>query len=143
MRKINKIIIHCSDSWFGDRDLIDSWHRERGWNGIGYHFVITNGYPTYKDWKSQKYRSDIDGLIETGRPLDVIGAHCKGHNKDSIGICLIGKRLFSWKQISALQKLIKDLLDTYGHLEVYGHYEFNPYKTCPNIDMKWLRSILH
>jgi N-acetyl-anhydromuramyl-L-alanine amidase AmpD len=141
-RKINKIIIHCSDSWYGNAAIIDKWHRQRGFNQIGYHFVIPNGYATYEDWKGQKYNPELDGLIEEGRDIEIVGAHCKGHNKDSIGICLIGKRLFSGNQIHALLKVIKAMTDIYGPLNIYGHYEFNPHKTCPNIDMDWLRGIL-
>lgn len=76
MRKITEIIIHCSATTEG-KDFtvedIDRWHRQRGFNGIGYHFVI--------------YR---DGSIHAGRSKRQIGAHCKGHNTISIGICYIG-----------------------------------------------------
>jgi N-acetylmuramoyl-L-alanine amidase len=87
MRKlsnIKKIIIHCSDSEFGDVKIIDQWHKARGWRGCGYHYVITNGVLTH----GKPYNNDHDGLIQPGRPLRDIGAHCKGHNHDSIGICL-------------------------------------------------------
>ena len=76
MRIIKEIIIHCSatkenkDYTVAD---IDRWHRARGFRKIGYHFVI--------------YRN---GDIHVGRSLSEIGAHCKGHNAISIGICYIG-----------------------------------------------------
>lgn len=76
MRKIKEIIIHCSATREG-RDYtvadIDRWHRERGFFCIGYHFVI--------------YR---DGSIHVGRSVEEVGAHCKGHNTVSIGVCYIG-----------------------------------------------------
>ncbi len=76
MRQITEIILHCSDTVEG-RDYtvedIDRWHKNRGWRSIGYHYVI--------------YR---DGTVHEGRPLKQIGAHCKGHNYHSIGICYIG-----------------------------------------------------
>ena len=76
MRKITKIIVHCSATPEG-RDYtvadIDRWHRQKGWNGIGYHFVI--------------YR---DGSVHTGRDVEVMGAHCTGQNANSIGVCYIG-----------------------------------------------------
>ena len=83
MRAIDAIIIHCSATRAG-QDLrakdIDQMHRARGFNQIGYNFVI-----------------DLDGTVETGRPLSVDGAHCntKGfsnvsYNKHSVGICYIG-----------------------------------------------------
>ena len=76
MRKITEIIIHCSATKEGmdfTVEDIDRWHRKRGFNGIGYHFVI--------------YR---DGSIHAGRSKNLIGAHCKGHNAHSIGICYVG-----------------------------------------------------
>ena len=76
MRTINEIIIHCSDTEEGQNFTaadIDRWHRAKGWNEIGYHFVI-----------------DIDGTIERGRRLYKVGAHCKYHNQNSIGVCYIG-----------------------------------------------------
>ena len=79
MRKITEIIIHCADTP-ERRDVraadIRKWHvKDNGWNDIGYHYVI-----------------DLDGTIEAGRDLETIGAHCKGHNQNSIGICYIGGR---------------------------------------------------
>ncbi|HHD11115.1 MAG TPA: hypothetical protein ENK42_01615 [Deltaproteobacteria bacterium] len=83
MRRIDKIIIHCSASDFGSAALIDRWHRERCWRMIGYYYVILNGYR-----KKGRYNKDDDGLIEPGRPIEEIGAHCRGQNRTSIGICL-------------------------------------------------------
>ncbi len=135
---IKKIIIHCSDSEFGDLDLIDKWHKERGWSKCGYHCVITNGIIQ----PGKSYNSDLDGLVQEGRPLDQIGAHCKGYNKDSIGICLIGKHHFTGKQLyGALPDLIFKLkvLGIYAS-NIYGHCEFSG-KTCPNIDPALIRKI--
>lgn len=76
MRKINLIIIHCTATIEG-RDYtvstIDSWHRQRGFDCIGYHYVV--------------YR---DGTVHEGRPVAKVGAHCAGHNANSIGVCYIG-----------------------------------------------------
>ena len=73
MRKISKIIIHCSATPEG-KDFtvkdIDRCHRQRGFRSIGYHFVI--------------YR---DGTVHRGRDIEEVGAHCVGHNLSSIGIC--------------------------------------------------------
>lgn len=135
MRQIKKIIVHCSDSDdsldFGFND-INEWHRERGWlspSGIscGYHFIIRRF-----------------GAIEKGRPLEEIGAHCKGQNSDSIGICVIGRKKFDPVQIDVLYKKINDLRALYKiPIEnVFGHYEFEPNKTCPNMDMVRLRAEL-
>ena len=77
MRKIDKIIIHCSATKEG-RDIstetIRSWHvKGRGWRDIGYHLVI-----------------ELDGSLKVGRPLHKIGAHTLGENEHSIGICYVG-----------------------------------------------------
>ena len=107
MREINKIIIHCSDSEFGSKKLIDKWHKERGWDGCGYHYVITNGIDDYM----VKYNKNHDGLVQEGRPIEKMGAHVKGHNKDSIGICLIGKSNFTPAQLYvSLPQLLRDLM---------------------------------
>lgn len=62
MKTIDAIIIHCSATRAG-QDLrakdIDRMHRVRGFNQIGYNFVI-----------------DLDGTVENGRPLSIDGAHC-------------------------------------------------------------------
>ncbi|WP_121022773.1 N-acetylmuramoyl-L-alanine amidase [Helicobacter vulpis] len=74
-RQIKKIIIHCSATKEGKNFKaadIDLWHKQRGFNKIGYHYVI-----------------GLDGLVERGRGLDEVGAHAQGHNYDSIGICYI------------------------------------------------------
>ncbi len=134
MRRIDKIIIHCSASDFGSAALIDRWHRERGWRMIGYHYVILNGYR-----KKGRYNKDDDGLIEPGRPIEEIGAHCRGQNRTSIGICLIGNYLFSEKQLfHSLPALVRELMERFelGLDDVYGHREFTRYKTCPNFDAK-------
>jgi N-acetyl-anhydromuramyl-L-alanine amidase AmpD len=106
MREINKIVIHCSDSKIGNAVMIDKWHRDRGWAGIGYHFVIGN------DSKIEGL-SFYDGRIEMGRPINKSGAHVRGHNSTSIGICLIGKPgEFTLKQLKAAKLVCSNL----GHL---------------------------
>jgi N-acetyl-anhydromuramyl-L-alanine amidase AmpD len=135
MRPIKKIIIHCSDS---DDSLdigkteIDEWHRQRGFLSesglsIGYHFVVRRS-----------------GLIELGRPISEVGAHVSGHNSNSIGICWVGRKVQTEKQKQELFKLVKSLLVQYKLevTDVYGHYEFNPDKTCPNLDMNRFRAEL-
>lgn len=139
MRKIDKIIIHCSDSSFGSAKLIDQWHKEKGFDGIGYHFVITNGVLT----KNAKYEPDNDSLIQVGRDINDIGAHCRGHNEYSIGICLIGKAMFTGLQFDTLFKMLKSLMNLYDLSEnyIFGHNEFSK-KTCPNIDINFIKKFI-
>ena len=138
MREINKIIVHCSDSDFGDAATIDRWHKERGWDGIGYHRVITNGVIK----PHANYNLAHDGLTQTGRNIKKQGAHCYGQNRDSIGICLIGRHHFTAKQLYiALPNLLFYYMRKYGidDTQVFGHRDFNKNKTCPNIDTALIR----
>jgi len=139
-RPINLIVVHCSASEWGSRDAIDKWHKDRGWNGIGYNYVITNGRKTNKNDFDLRY----DGRIENGRPLDQVPAHVKGLNSHSIGICLIGNHHFTKQQFAVLNGLLLDLMD--GHEvaldRVVGHCELDSGKTCPNFDMDVVRSEL-
>lgn len=122
MRNINEIIVHCADTP-DEKDFtvkdIDRWHRERGWSGCGYHWVIRK-----------------DGIVEIGRNVETIGAHCQGHNKNSIGICLIGRNEFNSKQLMALRNLVNELKAKFPTAGIFGHYEFNKGKTCPNFNVK-------
>ncbi|MDD9911637.1 MAG: N-acetylmuramoyl-L-alanine amidase [Alphaproteobacteria bacterium] len=127
MRKITHHIIHCSDSP-NHRDIgvktIRRWHTEpeprgNGWSDIGYHYVIRR-----------------DGTIELGRPLEIQGAHCKGHNNHSIGTCLVGRDEFTEAQFKSLRRLHKTLKAWLPQIKVAGHRDLNPNKTCPNFDVQ-------
>lgn len=128
MRKINEIIVHCSATPEG-RDYtvedIDRWHRKRGFVCIGYHYVI--------------YR---DGTIHAGRDVARVGAHCKGHNSRSIGICYIGgmdaqnrhpKDTRTDEQKKSLLSLLKHLRRQYPGAAIHGHRDFAN-KACPSFD---------
>lgn len=134
MRKINKIIIHCSASEFGNAQRIREWHLEKGWSDIGYHYVINNG----KVFKDDKINQIVqDGFIEKGRDDSIVGAHTQGQNSNSIGICLIGNKDFTKEQFNSLNTLLDSLLKAYNLTknDVYGHYNFSS-KTCPNFDVQ-------
>ena len=116
------VIVHCSDSSFGNAALITKWHVvERGFTTIGYHYVILNG------WLSPvKRHSYFNGHIETGRPLDddedmeldERGAHAFGYN-NSVGICLIGlSGNFTEAQLTGLSHLIAMLRIQFGGLGI-------------------------
>ena len=124
MRKITEIIIHCSATPRGVHHTvtdIDSWHRQRGFNKIGYHYVIY-----------------LDGSIHKGRPVEEIGAHCLGHNAHSIGVCYIGGLDEGFapcdtrtpQQRKALRELVVQLQQQYPGATVHGHNEFAD-KACP------------
>jgi len=118
---VKYIVIHCSDSPQGRGDnaeAIHRWHRERGWSGIGYHFVVLE-----------------DGTVENGRPVYWPGAHVMHHNTDTVGICLIGKNEFTASQTESLGWTIVELLDKFPDAEVKGHCDLDRKKTCPNFDV--------
>ena len=137
-RPVKNIIIHCSDSKFGDADLIKGWHREGGFDTIGYHYVILNGYAK----NTSVYIKHQNGMIEFGRDLDTPGAHVKGANEDSIGICLIGVDQFTQEQLISLESILVGLLGSVlcrhqnEKIRISGHNEWDKTKTCPNLDVK-------
>lgn len=122
MRDIKRIIIHCTATKEGqDFDVSDirRWHLANGWKNIGYHFVIK-----------------LNGDIQEGRNIQQAGAHTKGYNQDSIGICYIGgcdkdgkpKDTRTEEQKNALYCLVKTLMKKYGVSEVKGHRDYSPDK---------------
>ena len=131
MRKINKIIIHCSATPEGrEHDVADirRWHLKRGFNDIGYHYLI-----------------HIDGTIEEGRPINKQGAHCSGQNRGSIGICYVGgmskdmkkaKDTRTQAQKDSLIKLMHELIYKYNKdMTIHGHNEYSN-KSCPSFIVK-------
>lgn len=136
MRKIDTIAIHCSatkrSQKFGVAD-IRRWHKKKGWSDVGYHYVIKR-----------------DGTVEDGRPNQKAGAHVKGHNRNSLGICLIGgldkkkqpEYNFTSAQMKSLWTLVKALQDLYkvSSARVLGHRDFPKVKkACPCFDVQpWI-----
>lgn len=130
MRPIDRIIIHCSATPEGrevSAEEIRQWHRQRGFADIGYHFVVHR-----------------DGRVDTGRPLTQTGAHCRGHNKGSIGICYTGGLTADGKtpkdtrtdaQRTALYALVTLLRYRFPQATLHGHNEFAA-KACPSFDVR-------
>lgn len=128
MRTVTLIVVHCSanraDSVLRLTD-IDRVHRSLGWKGCGYHYVI----PT-------------DGTIEKGRDESEMGAHCRFHNRHSIGVCYIGglsadgipEDTRTEAQRVALRKLLENLHRKYPRALIVGHRDLNPQKACPCFD---------
>lgn len=129
MRRIRLIIVHCSANGAGCtlrcKD-IDRYHRSLGWTGCGYHYVI----PT-------------DGTVETGREEERVGAHCRNHNRHSIGVCYIGGLAADGRtptdtrtpeQRAALRKLLEALHRKYPEALIVGHRDLDARKACPCFD---------
>lgn len=136
-RRIDYIIIHCSDTPEGRNDTVDDirrWHtlpkpKGNGWADIGYNYVI-----------------HLDGSIHIGRDINKVGAHCEGYNANSIGICYVGGRTADMKQIKdtrttkqkeSLLNLLKMLRKVYPTAKIVGHRDLDKHgKTCPNFNPK-------
>lgn len=137
-REITEIIVHCSGtppSRQVDVETIKKWHTDsppkgNGWSDIGYHFVILR-----------------NGVLRTGRPVNRKGAHVRGHNDNSIGICLVGGKSeggvhefnFTPDQARTLRSLINGIQAGRAKpLKVLGHRDYDPSKDCPCFDVgKW------
>jgi len=138
MRKISKISIHTSDSAWGDVNAIRSWHLQKGWDDVGYHFIVKNGLIL-----PDLFIPSLNGHIDMGRPLNVTPAAVYGQNKEMIAICLIGKYgKYTAEQLMNAIKLCSDLIDEFNIPlnRIKGHYEYpNVHKTCPDMDMNNFR----
>ena len=128
-RPVKLIIVHCTATPAG-RDVtaadVDRWHRARGWSGIGYHWLVRP-----------------DGAVEAGRPESRPGAHCRGHNASSVGVCYVGGLAPDGRtpadtrtpaQRVALRKLVARLLERHPGAAVCGHRDLDPAKACPCFD---------
>lgn len=129
-REITEIILHCTATPEGKDYTVEQIRlchtapkpKGNGWSDIGYHYVV--------------YR---DGSVHPGRPVGVIGAHCSGHNSNSIGVCYVGgcaadgrtpKDTRTPQQAVALRELVESLLEKYPRATVHCHNEFAN-KACP------------
>jgi hypothetical protein len=139
-KTVDTIFVHCAatrPNWMHNRTFADkvaeitSWHLDRGWKTIGYHYVI-----------------DRDGKVAKGRSESVVGSHVAGHNTGSIGICLIGghgsnendpfEKNYTPEQAGALRDLIEDIKTRTPIKAVRGHNEVAA-KACPGFNVKrWL-----
>jgi N-acetylmuramoyl-L-alanine amidase len=129
-RTITEIIVHCTATPEGKDFTVDDirrWHKEQGWSDIGYHYVI--------------YR---DGSIHEGRDVKYSGAHCTGHNANSIGVVYIGgvskdgttaKDTRTKSQKRALLQVMRTLRAAYPSARIYGHRDFAK-KDCPSFDAR-------
>lgn len=141
------LVVHCSATRptqdIGVRE-ITQWHRQRGFDTVGYHYVIRR-----------------NGEVETGRPETAIGAHVKGHNARSLGVCLVGginaagkpESNFTDAQFESLKALLHQLQTRYPDARILGHRDLSPdkngdgkitpnefIKACPSFDISaWLK----
>lgn len=130
MRHIDKIILHCTATPEGRKTTvkeITAWHKARGFRTIGYHYVI-----------------QLNGVISRCRPENQMGAHCKGQNKNSIGISYVGgvekdgktpKDTRTPQQKHALRMLVETIQDNWPDSTIHGHYEFSS-KDCPSFKIE-------
>src|SRR5690606_18013952 len=122
---------HCAATPEGKDFTVDdirSWHKQRGFSDIGYHYVV--------------YR---DGRVMLGRPIGQIGAHVEGHNTGTIGICYIGGMTADSKtakdtrteaQRSSLLWLTSQLARKFRNVtKITGHNQYAA-KACPSFDVR-------
>lgn len=144
MRPINKIIVHHSatpDQKVLDLAAIRRYHMsQRGWLDIGYHFCIEN---------LKTSGGGVETVAVVGRPLSIKGAHARGHNHDSIGICVIGNYNIDFvpeKHFEQAAKLCASLCIVFGLTanNVYGHRDFAS-TDCPGklFDIERLRGRIY
>ena len=130
---VRYLVIHCAatppDMEIGVKE-IDRWHKAKGWFGCGYHYVINRA-----------------GELEHGRDINTIGAHARGYNHVSIGICLVGgvnennepEDNFNEGQMLQLEAVLEELQDIYPLAVIVGHNELDPHKECPSFNVqRWL-----
>ena len=125
---IKFLVVHCTDT-DDKKNLkaldIHKMHINFGWDGIGYHKIINRS-----------------GKIENGRPEFWMGAHVKGENNVSLGVCLVGKEKFTKNQFRSLEQVLRRWKVIYPSAKIVGHCDFkHTNKTCPNFNVKkWVRS---
>jgi N-acetylmuramoyl-L-alanine amidase len=133
MTRINRITVHYSAT-FPDqpvsRDIVDRWHRERGFSGgVGYHWLVLR-----------------DGTVQAGRPEGVTGAHVRGHNTGNIGVCWagglerasgpnVGVKNMTPAQERALVALLREIKGRYPQAEILGHRDLVATQ-CPGFDVR-------
>ena len=140
LNKIEIIVVQHSQRENDSLDFIKKRHMEnRKWEDNGYHFLISNGTMNTKN-----------GKLHIGRSEKFIGAHVYEHNRNSIGICLIGnfdEKKPSEKQMETLKEFLKEKMKEYNIKpeKILGHREFEGViKTCPGkmVDMGELRNMV-
>lgn len=151
MREIDLIVVHCSatkPTQHVNAAVIRGWHTSspKNWSDIGYHAVIAKS-----------------GMLEAGRPLERAGAHVRGHNKNSIGICMVGgidqvgqpQNNFTDAQFTTLRAYLDTLAHMYPNARIVGHRDLSPdidgdgeveewewLKSCPCFNVeKWLEEV--
>lgn len=129
---IEALIVHHSASPRDTTTLekIREWHKARGFDDIGYHWVI-----------------EADGALKSGRQIIYQGAHALGANSGTWGVCVVGdntKASEAWNaaQEDALIGLIRRLRVMLPAIRIHGHREVGTTKTeCPGLDFQaWLKN---
>lgn len=118
-REVTSFIVlhHSGVSGHHTVEDIHRWHLNKGWAGIGYHYFITK-----------------EGIVYECRPRNKVGAHTRGHNRNSVGICFEGnfnKEELTARQEKAAIKLLTLLSIAYPDAELRRHSDFNAQRSCP------------
>ena len=136
-RVITDIVVHCTASKENVKMTVDQIRRihmrDRGWSDIGYHYVVL-----------------LDGEVEPGRDVNLVGAHVSGYNSHSIGVVYVGgldkdgnpKDTRNELQKNALLNLLMKLKELYPKAKISGHRDFSPDKNKNGIiePHEWIKS---
>ena len=117
-----EIIVHHAESSHCSIEDINSWHKENGWAGVGYHYFVRK-----------------DGSIYKGRPDNAIGAHCQGSNTNTLGVCFEGSyntETMPEIQLEAGRELIAYLKDKYG-ISCVSRHKDHMSTDCPGNNFPW------
>ena len=134
LNKPNKVIVHCLDTpdkpskegSLYDVEDVDQWHRDRGWDSVGYHWVITR-----------------DGILQQGRDEQKIGAHCYGQNENSLGVAYEGSYLPTMDQVVTFCDLYRQIYSVHkiDWSMWEPHYFYDENKECPGFPIEALRAV--
>ena len=122
LKTVNYLVIHHTESPDVPATEIDQWHKNKGWLGIGYHYLIR-----------------ADGSLEQGRPENVVGAHTLNYNSQAIGICLTGKFMTNKPtpaQMDTLEVLLTALRARYPQAKTVRHRDLQA-TSCPGDLFPW------
>ena len=129
MRKIDLIVVHCSatreNRSYTVKQLIRDHVKRFGFTG--YHYYVTR-----------------DGTVYQTRHEQLVGAHARGYNAHSLGVCYEGGLDSRGKpadtrtprQRSALLDLLRCLKRKHPDARVVGHRDLpGVHKDCPCFDV--------
>ena len=139
-RKIDLIVIHCTDTRATQSYTVEQLQRDHERRGFG-------KYPGYHLYIRR------DGTLYNTRPLQLKGCHVAGYNAHSIGVCYEGGKSEEGRMKSeegrmksednrtevqkvVLREVLLELRKSFPEARIVGHHDLNPAKACPCFDAR-------